>query len=488
MDEGVAARVAWLTPRRVTLFTMAWLVAFALGSIAVSNPFASEPNAGATPDYWRVMYLHGLLIGVVGLAALLLLDVFTLRGRHVRVGIAAGVVAATVLAGLGGIWDTKVPGAEVALWTQITAFVVLDEILVMLIVGFWQGWQARAASSRSLPYLCAGLGAASMLVAALMGHVAGWMLEFGDHPGHVFSDYAKFAGEDFHALRDNLITSHSHEMAVAAMVLVLAAAAHGLGYERAGGAARSVARVGMAMVAFGAVAMTAVYVAAAVSDWTIPTLFKSAGGSNGVAGDDLITGVFVMGGGLIALWPVVLRGLRAARSWVGAALPLAAAWAWTGVVGGVVIAGYWIELHETFFGAGDQKAAGAPKDAVFTWLHQDVALFLFPALVVVLLLADRLVTRHYRDVVGWSALAGTTVLLIGGGIWVFVNPALHGPGYVISTIGLVLVGISIAITIFAGLAGDRRLRLVPQRLVRAEAASTGPDAGDEQSASPEGVA
>lgn len=87
-----------------------------------------------------------------------------------------------------------------------------------------------------------------------------------------------------------------------------------------------------------------------------------------------------------------------------------------------------------------------------------------------------------------ESLAGTTVLLIGGGIWVFVNPALHGPGYVISTIGLVLVGISIAITIFAGLAGDRRLRLVPQRLVRAEAASTGPDAGDEQSASPEGVA
>jgi len=463
LDEAVIAKAPWLTPRRVTVFTIAWIGVFALGSVAVSNPFMSEPSAGISPDYGRVMYLHGLLIGMVGLAAMLLLDVFALRSRHVRVAIAMGVVAATVLAAVGGIWDTKVPGAEIPLWTQITAFVVLDEILIMLIVGFWQGWRARASSSRSLPYLCACLGAVSMLAAALMGHVAGWMLEFGDHPGHVFSNYARFAGVDFGTLRDNLIGSHSHDMAVAAMVVILAAAVHGLGYAQTEGATRAFARVGVVMVAIGAVVMTGVYIAAAVSDWKIPTLFKSAGGTNGLAGDDLVTGVFVMAGGLIALWPVALRGVRYARSRLAAVLPFATAWAWTGVVAGVVIAGYWIELHETFFGAGDQKAAGAPKDAVFTWLHQDVALFLFPALVVVLLLARRLVAQRYRSLVGWSALAGTTVLLLGGGIWVFVNPALHGPGYVISTVGLALVGISIATCVAAGLAGDARLSLVPKR-------------------------
>lgn len=44
-----------------------WLLLFAIGSVFVSNPFAAESSASATPDYARVMYLHGLLIGMVGL-------------------------------------------------------------------------------------------------------------------------------------------------------------------------------------------------------------------------------------------------------------------------------------------------------------------------------------------------------------------------------------------------------------------------------------
>jgi hypothetical protein len=55
---------------------------------------------------------------------------------------------------------------------------------------------------------------------------------------------------------------------------------------------------------------------------------KSTNGTNGVAGDDILTGVLVMGGGLLALWPIVLRGLRRAGSWVSSSLPVAAAWAW----------------------------------------------------------------------------------------------------------------------------------------------------------------
>jgi len=40
---------------------------FALVSVFVSNPFQSEPRAGVTPNYWHVMFLHGLLISLVGL-------------------------------------------------------------------------------------------------------------------------------------------------------------------------------------------------------------------------------------------------------------------------------------------------------------------------------------------------------------------------------------------------------------------------------------
>ena len=61
----------WLTQRRLILFVIGWLVLFALLSVFVANPFQSETSASATPDYARIMFLHGLLIGMVGLASLL---------------------------------------------------------------------------------------------------------------------------------------------------------------------------------------------------------------------------------------------------------------------------------------------------------------------------------------------------------------------------------------------------------------------------------
>ena len=129
----------------------------------------------------------------------------------------------------------------------------------------------------------------------------------------------------------------------------------------------------------------------------------------------------------------------------------------------VVIAGYFIELHETFFGAGSAKAPGASSDAVYTWIHQDVGLFLLPALIAVLSLSDRLVPRRRKGLIGWGAIAGATMLLIGGGVWVFVSPVVHGAGYAISTIGLVLLGSAVAVTVCSGLRGDRQVRVVFRR-------------------------
>jgi hypothetical protein len=121
-----------------------WLMLFALISLFISSPFQSEPNAGAEPDYARVMFLHGLLIGMVGLAALLSCQVLALRSIHVRLWIAGGVVVATVLASIGGIWDRTIPGSEVPMWTQILGFFALDEILVLLIVGLVIEWRHGA--------------------------------------------------------------------------------------------------------------------------------------------------------------------------------------------------------------------------------------------------------------------------------------------------------------------------------------------------------
>ena len=138
---------AFLTHCRLTLFVIGWLVLFALLSVFVSNPFQSETSA-STPDYARVMLLHGLLIGMVGLLALLACQVLRLRSRHVRLWITGGVVVATILAAVGGIWDRSIPGSEVPMWAQIFGFFARDEILLLLLVGMIREWRTRFPAVR----------------------------------------------------------------------------------------------------------------------------------------------------------------------------------------------------------------------------------------------------------------------------------------------------------------------------------------------------
>ncbi len=193
-DRSPSVRLPWLTPRRLIVFVIGWLTLFAVLSAFLSNPFQSEPNAAAEPDYARVMFLHGLLIGMVGLGALLTCSVLALRSLHVRLWIAGGVIIATVLAAVGGIWDRTIPGSEVPMWTQILGFFALDEILVLLLVGLFIEWRRGVPTARTLPYLAAAAASASMLVAAVMGHLVGWIMEFGVNTPSLIHDYMRFAG------------------------------------------------------------------------------------------------------------------------------------------------------------------------------------------------------------------------------------------------------------------------------------------------------
>ena len=158
-DYSPISWARWATPRRLIVFLLEWLGAFALLAVFVSNPFRSEPSAGATPDYAKVMFLHGLLIGMVGLFALLTLQVLKVRSMHARVWISAGVVVATVLASVGGIFDTKIPGAEVAMWTQIFGFFALDEILFVMVYAIVREYKRGVLVAGRLPVLVAALAA-----------------------------------------------------------------------------------------------------------------------------------------------------------------------------------------------------------------------------------------------------------------------------------------------------------------------------------------
>jgi len=110
-DSPVVPRFPWLTPRRIIFGTFLWLVLFSLGSIGVSDPFFDEKTATANIDYWHVMYLHGLLISMVGIMLLTTASVFHLRWRHAWLVIALGVVVATLFHTIGGIFDRAIPGS-----------------------------------------------------------------------------------------------------------------------------------------------------------------------------------------------------------------------------------------------------------------------------------------------------------------------------------------------------------------------------------------
>lgn len=447
VDEPVLARYPWLTDRNVIFFLLGWMLLFGAISVLISNPFQSEPSALATPNFWHVMFLHGLLIGMVSLGALTTCHVFEIQSRHVRVWIALGALAATVPAAVGGIFDKAVPGYEVPMWIQIVGFFALDEILITLLIGFVLEFRRRAPASRSLPFLGATLATASMLIAAVMGHLAGWMLEFKYSLGFLHS-FGKSIGYPKSAdWVSALVGSHSHEMAVASMALIAVLAARQFKYLELSGAWRTVARVGLAMIPIGVVAMTYVYIRAGFSTWAPPAWFTSHNGVNGIASDDVLTGVFVMGGGLLVMGALAAGHLRSL-----AQLPVraAAAWSWLLSIGTVAIAGYSIELDTSYYGAGDPHAAGATKDAVFTWLHQDLGLFLLPALVLVMVVVERFVARRFHEAIGRTLVVGVSVMYIGSVIYVFADPARHGSGYAITTAGLVVVGLTMLATIWWG--------------------------------------
>jgi hypothetical protein len=429
------------------LFVIGWLVLLAVLGAFVANPFRAEVSAAATPDYARVMYLHGLLIGMVGLLALLACQVLRLRSLHARMWITGGVVVATVLSALGGIWDNKIPGAEVPMWTQILSFFALDEILIVLLVALVAEWRA-ARMERSLPYVTAFLAAASMLAAAAMGHLAGWIMEFGNAP-QAIGNYATFAGigtvADF---ATQLVGSHSHLIAVSVMALAIVLVAQQFGYATLRGTARALSRVGLSLVAIGTVVTLGMYVVAGFTTWAPPTWFVSGpDGANGIASDDIISGILVMGGGLLIVAALALGRADLLRQ----PLRVAALWSWVLSFATVVVAGYAIEMNEAYFGAGDATAPGGAKDAVFTWLHQDIGLFLLPALVVIMLAATRLINRERTGFVGWATILGTTITFAGGMLYVFVDPATYGIGYAVSTIGLLIVGIALLATLWWGI-------------------------------------
>ena len=432
----------WSPEKRVVIGLLAWLLLLAVGSALVSTPFQSEPSAAANINYANVMYLHGLLIGMVGLLSLVAVDVFGAahQSRTLRALILWGTLGATLLSGIGGIFDRSLAD-KIPLWIQIASFFFLDEILASLTLALF----VRAADTRRIWTWTAALAAFSAFLAAVMGHVAGWILEFGNWPRAVVGGYAKLAGLTTATWMSNLITSHSHQMVTAVIALAVATTCAAFGLERQG---NRLLRFGLWLVAIGTVVMTLIYVVGGISIAQPPTLFAHGpGGANGLAGDDAVTGIGVFLGGTLALIGLGLEHLPDAHHRWGAAVVLAV------LLITVVGFGYYIEFHETLYGLGAADAPRAAADDVFTWFHQDFAFFLLPAVLTIMLALRWLAAdaRLRRDA-NRALLSGVVVAFLGGMLYIFVSQARGGISFVVTTVGFaaIIAGVILALRAMIG--------------------------------------
>ena len=419
----------------VVTAVLVWLTLLALGTFVVSSPFIDQNPTG--PPVWsNTMYLHGLLIGMVGLLGLVAMDVFGAghKNRLMYNMVLYGTLGAALFSGVGGIFDRNV-NDTVFLWMQIVSFFFLDEILLTLTLALY----FRAVETHFVGTWAAALAAMGGFGAAVMGHIAGWILEFGNWPPGLVGGYAALAGETWTQFDVNLISAHAHLMVLAVIALVVATTcAYFTHQERA----NRLMRLGLWWMAVRMLATALIYLAAGFSQAEPPTLFAHT--VSGIPGDDFVTGLGVMLGGFIALIGLGVERLPESLSRWGAAVLSA----FTLVT--VPVVGYYIELNENIYGHGVGTAAGAASDAIFAWFHQDFALFLVPGLMLLSLILQRFAPAGAaRRTALLAYLSGGLLLFAGCMLYVFVAPALYGYPFYVSTLGLALVLVGVVLSVWS---------------------------------------
>ena len=414
-----------------------WSAAWALGVMALAplvnyvTPFLdSSYNNQWTPDiYWRlVMYWHGgIFIPWVTVLAVLVTMRFRLdqmrgvAGRLVRESVFIGGFFAVPVAGVAGIFDVYDHFAQgIPLWTQIGAFLIGDEMALALIVGLAVYLRTAGGLRKAgLPSFTILTGVSGALFAAFMGHAGGWTSWFGPTP-QAYSQYINstmypvlgyYNSTAVQAFTFDLVGSHSHLMLVSLMAGVVALVALTFGYEQWSGNPKRVADLGFGVMVLSLAGAIWIYLVSGMGNYQIPTFFQS--GVNGLAGDDLVTGVvgvgaaFVLAGLLIHSKAGVTReGKPLFRD----PLFISVVVSWLTIYLVIPVTGYYIGLNEVFY-----QNAGATFDAAFTRFHQDFGFFVLPALVTLLIALESFsVSARMKRYLGYLVIPGVAVAFVFG--------------------------------------------------------------------------
>lgn len=423
---------------QVTKWLLMVLVLYAIGSLFISNPFW-EVRPNSPINYSHTMYLHGLTIGLAGLVSLVASQLFEMSNR-VRKSILICTVAAIILGVTAGAFNRSIDPPN-WLHVQVVSFFALDVVLISQVLGFI--FTKNVNLRRTLTYWVGLFASISFLIAAVTGDIAGWILEFGNWP-HIVGWWAKLAGEKVSDLQANLIMSHSHEIVVSILALLVTMFSWKYGRQLTGVAA-IVKRVGEWFVLIGTIVMTIMYVLAGFGGASLqsPTLIVTTqsrvNGPNGLMLIDFVTGVGIMVGGLIVVGAIAL-GRRINNYEVSKQMKTAIysiSLTWLLLVLTMVGLGYSIEVDMVKYG-GPLAANGA----AFMFLHQDIIFFLFPALMVVMILVQHWLSAERGRIVNILLRSSVVLCFLGAMVYVLVTPSLLGPGYWIIALGFLFIIIS----------------------------------------------
>jgi len=463
-DVGAAVKVGSIFNRlHNTRLILWWSVAWAIGTFALAplvnyvTPFLNPSYANVwTPDvYWRlVMYWHGAIFipWVVVLAVLVtsrfkLDQMAGLPGRLIRESVFVGGFFAVPIAGVAGVFDVYDSFAMgIPLWTQIFAFLIADEMAISLVVAMLVFPKGHGGYLKAgMPYYTIVAGVGGAFIAAMMGHVGGYITWFGPNPA-VVNQYINSTmypvmgysnNTSIITFTEDVVGSHSHLMLISLMAGVVALVAIAFGYyETWGRNPKRVATVGFSVMIAALVFVTWMYVVSGVGNYQIPNFFVN--GANGVAGDDMTTGtvglgaVFVLAG---LLWHSKGSMSSDGKPLYRDPLLLSVVVAWITIYLVIPVTGFYINFNENFF-----KFAGINFDNTFLRYHQDFGFFLLPSLVTLLLALQTFgVGARVRKYVGYLSITGTLMAFAFGETY-----ALGAVGYTTPFVGQVYTVVPLA--------------------------------------------
>ena len=373
-------------------------------------------------NYPSAMYYHSLMVPVLILLYLLTKELLPLKFVNQRIYNFSAVLA-VLFVGSGSIFNTST-GLSTAAVVQIIGMILTDALGIFIVIAMLlfarEKDQKVVKTDAAFWLLFASI--ISILIAAPLGHLAGWFTDMGMNSIPGLQGLLADAHLNAVAFQESLVGSHSHLIVAALMSGLAAVTALYFRYQSQNGWQKRISSLGLWMTLISLLLATLIYVFS-VAGWEPPTLFES--GPNGIPLDDVI----LSAGGIGFL--ILMIGLsgnlngtdKGSVTPIKAKIRISVFVNWIAGFTGAVLTGIYIEFNEGLYGAGIPPAPLALNDSIFIRAHLLFPFLLLPILFAVTLAVGCKYERSVRLPVWlkffiWTSVLGMLLGLAGEIVWV----------------------------------------------------------------------